>query len=199
MKNNLRKSGNFGEYLPLHKKHSRVAARGTSNSGKKSIDLFIDDFLRVIITPKNLKIFANLVSHDKKLQKKIQHETGNKNFAESLVKIGKEYGFYFTKEQVEEICDIWRATSEEEKIKKLIEWQNKYFKEFVDFLNKIRKDPAREEDLKKEINKDEFVKWLKGILDQKQKQNKYPNVTSKDIEETAQLIPSQRIVGCIWS
>jgi hypothetical protein len=169
---------------------------------------FLDELLHDLQSKKGFKEFAFFVANNPEVQKKLQQSQDKNTFKERLVQVGKEYSYEFTGKNVTEIPDSWSACSVEELVSKLVNWGKGGLQQF---LTDIKNELRLKKDLDKIRDRNNFVTFLKNTFNQPERQKKYQWLTERDIEEAANLIPSEekesepenpakvpKIVGRIW-
>jgi hypothetical protein len=180
---------------------------GPKSESKKTLQ-FLDVLLHDLQSKKGFKEFAFFVANNPEVQKKLQQSQDKNTFKERLVQVGKEYSYEFTGKNVTEIPDSWSACSVEELVSKLVNWGKGGLQQF---LTDIKNELRLKKDLDKIRDRNNFVTFLKNTFNQPERQKKYQWLTERDIEEAANLIPSEekesepenpakvpKIVGRIW-
>lgn len=198
---------NREEELARNENEEQLFSANYKSESKKTIQ-FINELLNAVQSKKGFKEFAFFVANNSEVQQKLQESPNKSRFKECLVQVCKEYGYEFTEEKVTEIPNSWDAISAEELLSKLVDWGKGSFQQF---LTDIKNEPRLKKELDKSRDRNNFVTFLKNTFNQPERQEKYQWLTERDIEESANLIPSeekrpepekpakvQKIVGRIW-
>ncbi len=200
----------------LTEKAQQKKILATSGAGQsKTTKQFITDLLLALQSKRGFKEFAVFVANNSAVQQKLKESPDKISVRErfvQFVQVGKEHGYEFKEKDVKEIFgEVCNSSSMEELVSKLVDWSNGGIQQF---LTDIKNEPGFKKELDKIRERNNFVTFLKDTFNQPERNKKYQWLTERDIEEAANLIPSEekkpepgksderakeRIVGIIWS